>query len=103
MNYTGYRVNSAVTHHLANGVGAYTYFRDYPVTVKSGFVIPDTPNVTMNLAFTFFLYCGPDTSKCGTSISNVINDIGGGVTISERSKYVCSYTNGYYTLGSFDN
>lgn len=40
---TGYRVGPDVKTHSANGVGAYTYFRDYKVTVKSGFVVPDTP------------------------------------------------------------
>lgn len=103
MNYTGYRVGSSVTHHSANGVGAYTYFRDHsPVTVKSGFVVPDAPNVVINNAFTFFLYCGPDASKCGISIENVINDVGGAITMWPRSKYVCQYYNGNYILGDED-
>jgi hypothetical protein len=97
---TGYRVGPDVKTHSANGVGAYTYFRDYKVTVKSGFVVPDTPGVKLTNAFTLFLFCGPvaDKDACGVSITNVVNDVGGSISIYEH-KYVCSYSNGHYTLG----
>jgi len=39
-NYTSYRVASDVTSHHGFGVGVYTYFRDYYVTVHSGIVCP---------------------------------------------------------------
>jgi len=89
-----------VTTHSANGVGAYTYFRNYTVTVQNGFVIPDAPGVKLTNALTHFLMCGPvaTAEACGISISNVVNNVGGSIGIFE-SKYVCSYSNGHYTLG----
>jgi len=88
---TGYRVGPDVKTHSANGVGAYTYFRDYKVTVQSGFVVPDAPGVKLTNAFTLFLYCGPNatTEACGVSITNVINNVGGSISLgNENHKYV---------------
>jgi len=39
--YTGYRVAEHVRDHAAWGVGVYHFFRDHPVTVNSGIVVPD--------------------------------------------------------------
>lgn len=38
--YAAYRVKSTVTTHTAYGTGAYHFFRDYAVVVKSGIVAP---------------------------------------------------------------
>ena len=91
-----------VKNFKAFGIGAYLYFRDHsPVTVKLSFVVPEAPGVYLVNAFSFFLYCGPDLSKCGDSISNVINDVGGvtSATVQEANMF-CSYSNGKYVLGS---
>ena len=68
-NYTGYRVASTVERHEAQGVGVYSYFRDFQCLVESGFVAPSTDGVRFTNAFTRFL-----NGKAG--IEHVLNDQG---------------------------
>jgi len=68
--YVSYRVHPQVHSHHAYGVGAYSYFRDYPVFVNSGFEY-DGPSkdVTFKQAISVFL------NGMG-GINHVINDRG---------------------------
>eukprot|EP00008_Paramoeba_atlantica_P011354 CAMPEP_0201492408 /NCGR_PEP_ID=MMETSP0151_2-20130828/32987_1 /ASSEMBLY_ACC=CAM_ASM_000257 /TAXON_ID=200890 /ORGANISM="Paramoeba atlantica, Strain 621/1 / CCAP 1560/9" /LENGTH=591 /DNA_ID=CAMNT_0047879201 /DNA_START=82 /DNA_END=1857 /DNA_ORIENTATION=- len=80
--YVSYRVNPTVTRHNATGVGAYCYFRDYPVTVDSGFIAPNVEGVQFKTAFTTFL-------NGGGGIEHVLNNAGAPVQGSFSLSYVC--------------
>lgn len=54
--YAAYHVTDNVTHHEADGIGAYCYFRDHDVEVESGIKLPSGPNIKMTNAFSVFLY-----------------------------------------------
>jgi len=67
LNYTGYRVDTGVASHEAHGVGVYSFFKTYHVTVESGIVAPES--ATFVHPFSVFL------SGYGT-IAHVLNDRG---------------------------
>lgn len=94
MNYTGYYVDAAVTNHSANGVGVYSYFRDNAVVAGNGFKVPDVPGVSLTNAFTLFL-----TGNAESKILHVINEIGAAAESGpNQGSFVCTYSNGKYTL-----
>eukprot|EP00435_Cladocopium_sp_Y103_P049498 s569_g14.t4 len=68
-HYAGYRVASTVQRHEAQGVGVYSYFRDFQCLVRSGFVAPSTDGVRFTNVFTRFLNGKP-------GIEHVLNDQG---------------------------
>lgn len=53
--YTSFRVSDNVDTHNGYGIGAYTYFRDYHVTVNSGIVAPEKTGVHFHNSLTVFL------------------------------------------------
>mmetsp|Transcript_29120 Transcript_29120/g.45040 ORF Transcript_29120/g.45040 Transcript_29120/m.45040 type:complete len:598 (-) Transcript_29120:69-1862(-) len=85
--YTSYRVDAHVSDHLAIGVGAYSYFRDNPVYVESGFRVDSTSSfITMDQAITVFL------NGMG-GIDHVVNDDGASSAGSFMVNSVCNYVN----------
>lgn len=70
--FAGYKVAPHVRTHEAQGMGVYSYFRDFKCIVNSGFVGPSTDGVRFTNIFTRFL-----NGKAG--IEHVLNDQGGSV------------------------
>ncbi|CAE7880960.1 unnamed protein product, partial [Symbiodinium microadriaticum] len=70
--FAGYKVAPHVRTHEAQGMGVYSYFRDFKCIVNSGFVAPSTDGVRFTNIFTRFL-----NGKAG--IEHVLNDQGGSV------------------------
>jgi hypothetical protein len=68
-NYVAYRVADSVTSHKGMGVGVYHFFRDYPVTVKTGIVCP------VGLESSFQYPLGVCLNGLGT-MNHIINDLG---------------------------
>jgi hypothetical protein len=84
--YVAYKVDPAVTSHHAWGVGVYSFFRDYAVVVPSGISTPMGNNIQFVNSLTKFL-------NGNGQISNVINNMGGPVSIGNLGKppvYVCT-------------
>jgi len=81
--YVGYRVASNVSTHNAWGVGVYSFFRDYSVTVKSAISTPSSSNIVFVDSMTQFL-------NGNGQITHVINDKGPTVSQSGiHTAYVC--------------
>lgn len=55
LKYVSYRVLDTVKDHDAWGVGAYHFFRDHPVTVTSGFAVPENLVPRIRAPLTVFL------------------------------------------------
>lgn len=74
-NYVSYRVGSDVKNHIAYGIGAYTFFRDNPVTVANGIKI-DAPlqgnNIIFYNSFTWFI---TGQGKINATINSVGNPL----------------------------
>ena len=87
-NYTSYMVGANVTDHSANGVGAYSFFRDSAVTANMGFSVPDTPGVSVTNALSLWLWGNFDSK-----IASVVNDIGEAASHNHTSTFVCWYSN----------
>jgi hypothetical protein len=67
--YVSYRVADNVTDHQAYGIGVYSFFRDFEVTVENGIKAPTTPGVTFTNSLSVLL------NGYG-QISHVINGYG---------------------------
>ena len=81
----GFRVDAEVQQFAGYGVGVYSFFRDFNVTIENGIEVPDKTGVTMQNAFTKFL-----TGLGG--IEHVINGEGGSTVENHDSpQYVCGY------------
>lgn len=84
--YTAYRLGNSVINHEMHGVGVYCYFRDYNVTVNSGFVIGnESRNVNITHPLTVHL-------NGNGGIEHVVNDQGMAVNSTNMYSYLCSYT-----------
>ena len=86
MGYVAYRVNSTVQQHNAWGVGVYTFFRDYNVTVQTGISVP--PALVDNFVAPLGVYLS------GKGVMMHVIDKQGGETWwgdpSHNVQYVCS-------------
>jgi len=80
--YVSYRVANNVTSHHAWGVGVYSFFRDYSVTVNNGISTPSSSNIVFVDSFTRFL-------SGNGQISHVINGQGAAATQNNLLSYVC--------------
>lgn len=80
--YVGYRVASNVSSHFALGVGVYSYFRDFSVTVSMGFSVPDALRSAVRVPLTVFL-------NGQGQISHVINQVGSAVNSTNHVSIVC--------------
>ena len=83
LGYVGYRVAANVTSHEAYGVGVYTYFRDYNVTVASGISCPTDLISSFTAPLAVFLN--------GKGImDNIIDNVGGKTWWGgQHVQYVC--------------
>merc|ERR1712070_205510 len=79
--FTGYRVLDHVQTHQLYGAGVYAYFRDYDVTVESGFKAP--AGLEFTNIFTQFL-----NGKGG--IRHVLNSQGAGADSSSHTSRLAS-------------
>eukprot|EP00467_Chlorarachnion_reptans_P019103 CAMPEP_0114505426 /NCGR_PEP_ID=MMETSP0109-20121206/10847_1 /TAXON_ID=29199 /ORGANISM="Chlorarachnion reptans, Strain CCCM449" /LENGTH=670 /DNA_ID=CAMNT_0001683865 /DNA_START=19 /DNA_END=2032 /DNA_ORIENTATION=+ len=86
--YVSYRVSDSVEDHDAWGVGAYHYFRDHAVTVKSGFSVPESLVPRFRAPMTVFL------SGQGT-VSHIINENGDSTfSTTNQLAYFCPSIDG---------
>jgi len=53
--FSGYRVADHVTKHKAYGVGVYHFFRDFPVVLESGIIVPEALVESFVAPFAVFL------------------------------------------------
>ena len=82
-DYAGYAVAANVQRHEAWGVGVYSFFRDFDVTVRSGIIAPAALEASFHSPLTVKLngYGG---------IEHVINARGGSSVGNETTvNYVC--------------
>ena len=80
--YTGFRLNSTVTSFTGSGMGIYSYFRDYSVTVESGIVTPSVNGIQITNPLTVFL-------NGQGEIVHVLNEQGDSVSYPAEASYVC--------------
>lgn len=81
--YSAYKVGDTVTQHTAYGVGVYSFFRDYEVTVPNAIVAPEKPGIKFVNSFTLFL-----NGKGG--ITSIIDDDGLSIDKDNHVKYHCA-------------
>jgi len=95
--YASYYVADNVTYHKGYGIGAYSFFRDHPVMVKTGIKVPNADGIKMINSLSVFLW-GNDQS----GISRVINDKGKSVGMNvDHVTWVCNFDPDlYYGEGS---
>jgi len=74
-NYVAYRVNTSVLNHTAYGVGVYSFFRDYDVTVNTAISTPTGSGIQFFSSLTVFL-------NGNGGINHVINQLGNAVNMS---------------------
>jgi hypothetical protein len=55
MGYAAYKVAENVQNHQAWGVGVYTFFRDFDVTVENGIQAPANSGIEFTNSLTNFL------------------------------------------------
>eukprot|EP01060_Flectonema_neradi_P020126 TRINITY_DN2765_c2_g1_i1.p1 TRINITY_DN2765_c2_g1~~TRINITY_DN2765_c2_g1_i1.p1 ORF type:complete len:602 (+),score=151.16 TRINITY_DN2765_c2_g1_i1:66-1808(+) len=84
--FVSFRVADKVNTFTSHGMGAYSFFRDYNVTVASGFSIPNKPGVSCSNTFTIWL-------SGNGQISSVVNKLGKAVnsTFADQLSAVCSF------------
>jgi hypothetical protein len=81
-NYVSYRVNANVQKHNAWGVGVYSYFRDYAVTVANGIQTGSSSGVVFVNPLTVFL-------NGEGQITHIINGKGNTVNTAGQTEYEC--------------
>ena len=82
--YVSYKVGDKVTNHDAWGLGTYTYFRDYAVTVQNGIKTPGGPGINMYNSLSVFL-------NGNGSLKNTIDNDGKEVNAGNHLQYECKY------------
>lgn len=88
LGYVAYRLGNKVVNHQAWGLGAYSFFRDFNVTVNSGFATPSgsKPGILFTNVFTRWL-------NGNGQISHIINNTGPAVDSSHPGpEYEATYT-----------
>lgn len=82
--FVGYKVADNVTNHDAWGVGVYTFFRDYSVTVINGIQTPATNGINFVDSLAVYL-------NGGGGIVNIIDHDGKQVSSSQQVSWECDY------------
>lgn len=82
--YAGYKVGDNVTTHDAYGIGVYTFFRDYSVTVTSGIKAPELDGINFVESLAVHL-------SSGGGIINIINHDGKGVGSTKQVNWECDW------------
>ena len=79
--YVGFRVDTSVTSFEGYGMGVYSYFRDYNVTVESGISTPASGSSIINPLTVFLNGQG--------EIIHVVNENGNSVSAPGEVSYIC--------------
>jgi len=82
--FVSYKVADNVTTHNAWGLGTYTFFRDYAVTVQNGIMTPDAEGINMVNSLSVFL-------DGNGSLQNTIDNDGKAVNAANRLQYECNF------------
>lgn len=82
--FVGFRINDNVTVHEGYGIGAYSFFRDNDVTIKTGISAPSKEGVTLVNSLNVFL-------NGKGRIQHVVDDEGGAVYAAGQQQWDCSF------------
>jgi hypothetical protein len=84
--WAAYKIADTVTHHSAEGLGIYSFFRDAAASLSHAIEAPTADGVRFTNMITFWL-----TGKDGSSVDHVINDVGAASTKDHREVRITAY------------